>query len=156
MLLDIVLTFHCLNELFKWSQKFCKFSAFSLEFQRFFSITRIFFSHKIPKLLPTCFHKNRTRKDLVLIDQNGCENSTFIFHLFGKDVVSCFIKIWQFSIKFVSISFRPVFTLKMDIPEKTRALFASACNTQCRGNHIWSSIWNIIHGTFPTFFTFSI
>ena len=36
MLPEIVLTFHCLNKLFKWSQKFCKFSAFSLEFQKFF------------------------------------------------------------------------------------------------------------------------
>ena len=40
----IVLTFHCLNKLFYWSQKFCKFSAFSLDFQKFFSITRTIFS----------------------------------------------------------------------------------------------------------------
>ena len=39
----IVLTFHCSNKLFKWSQNVCKFSTFSLEFQNFFSITRIFF-----------------------------------------------------------------------------------------------------------------
>ena len=39
LLPKIVLTFHCLNKLFKWSQKFWKFSAFSLEFQKFFSIT---------------------------------------------------------------------------------------------------------------------
>ena len=45
MLPKIVLTFHCLNKLFLWSQKFCKFSAFSLEFQKFFSITRTIFSH---------------------------------------------------------------------------------------------------------------
>ena len=44
LLPKIVLTFHCLNKLFKWSQTICKFSAFSLEFQNFFSITRIFFS----------------------------------------------------------------------------------------------------------------
>ena len=30
----IVLTFHCLNKLFKSSQTFCKFSALSLEFQK--------------------------------------------------------------------------------------------------------------------------
>ena len=42
---DIILTFHCLNKLFKWSQKFWKFSAFSFEFQIFFSITRTIFSH---------------------------------------------------------------------------------------------------------------
>ena len=41
-----ILTFYCLNKLFKWSQKFCKFSAFSLEFQKFFLITREFSFHK--------------------------------------------------------------------------------------------------------------
>ena len=41
----IVLTFHRLNKLFWWSQRFCKFSAFSLEFQKFFLITRTIFSH---------------------------------------------------------------------------------------------------------------
>ena len=40
---EIVRTFHCLNRLFKWSQKCCKFLAFSFEFQKFFSITRTFF-----------------------------------------------------------------------------------------------------------------
>ena len=40
MLPKILLTFYCLNKLFLWSQKFCKFSAFSLEFQKFFSITK--------------------------------------------------------------------------------------------------------------------
>ena len=33
------------DKLFKWSQKSCKFSAFSLEFQKNFSITRTIFSH---------------------------------------------------------------------------------------------------------------
>ena len=41
------LTFHCLNKLFWRSQKCCKFSTFSLEFQKFFSITRTFFSHSM-------------------------------------------------------------------------------------------------------------
>ena len=41
----MVLTFHCLNKMFQWSQKFWKFSAFSLEFQKFFSIARTIFSH---------------------------------------------------------------------------------------------------------------
>ena len=45
LLLEIVLTFHCLNRLFMWSQKVCKFSAFSLEFQKIFSITRTIFSN---------------------------------------------------------------------------------------------------------------
>ena len=31
----IVLTFHCLNKLFSWSQNFCSCLAFSLEFQNF-------------------------------------------------------------------------------------------------------------------------
>ena len=39
-----VLTFHCLNKLVKWTQNFCKVSAFSLEFQKFFSITWTIFS----------------------------------------------------------------------------------------------------------------
>ena len=34
-----------LNNVFWWSQKFCKFLAFSLEFQKLFSINRTFFSH---------------------------------------------------------------------------------------------------------------
>ena len=37
-----------------------------------------------------------------------------------------FIKFWQFSIKFVSISILPVFILKTDTPENTRAFFARA------------------------------
>ena len=32
----IVSTFHCLNKLFNWSQKCCKFLAFRLEFHFFF------------------------------------------------------------------------------------------------------------------------
>ena len=43
MLPEIVLTFHCLNKLFKWSQKICKFSNFNLEFQKFFSTIRTIF-----------------------------------------------------------------------------------------------------------------
>ena len=43
MLPEIVLTFHCLNKLFNWSQKFCKFSAFSLEFWKFFNAWNNFF-----------------------------------------------------------------------------------------------------------------
>ena len=45
LLPKIVLTFYCLDKLFLQSQKFCKVSAFSLEFQKFFLITRTFFSH---------------------------------------------------------------------------------------------------------------
>ena len=41
----IVLFFHCLNKLFKWSQNFCKFLTFKLEFQKFFSITRTIYSN---------------------------------------------------------------------------------------------------------------
>ena len=46
LLPKIVLTFHCLNKLFLWSQNFCKFSSFSLKFQKFFSTTRTFFSQR--------------------------------------------------------------------------------------------------------------
>ena len=49
MLPKIVLTLDCLNKLFQWSQKFCKFSAFSLKFQNFFSITRTTFSRSRSK-----------------------------------------------------------------------------------------------------------
>ena len=45
--LENCLTFHCLNRLFKWSQIFCKFSAFSLEFQKFFSVGQNNFGNKI-------------------------------------------------------------------------------------------------------------
>ena len=41
-----MLTFHCLNKLFKWFLKCCKLSAFSLEFQKFFFlITKPIFSN---------------------------------------------------------------------------------------------------------------
>ena len=50
----MVLTFHCLNKLSQWSQNFCKFSAFSLKFQKFFSITRTIFSHRT--ILVTKYH----------------------------------------------------------------------------------------------------
>ena len=43
MLPKIVTTFHCLNKLFQRSQKVCKFSAFTIEFQKFFSISITFF-----------------------------------------------------------------------------------------------------------------
>ena len=43
LLPEIVLNFHCLNKLFKWSQKIWKISDFDLKFQKFFSITRTFF-----------------------------------------------------------------------------------------------------------------
>ena len=43
LLPKIVLTFHSLNKLFKWSQRFYQNLAFSLEFQKFFSIIRTFF-----------------------------------------------------------------------------------------------------------------
>ena len=43
LLPKIVLTFHCLNKLFKSSPKFCKFLAFSLEFPKFFLNTRTIF-----------------------------------------------------------------------------------------------------------------
>ena len=45
LLPKIVLTFHCLNKLFQGFQKFCKFSAFSLEFQKFFLVNKTIFSH---------------------------------------------------------------------------------------------------------------
>jgi hypothetical protein len=45
LLPKVVLTLHCLNTFFYQSQKFCKFSAFSLEFQNIFSITGTIFSH---------------------------------------------------------------------------------------------------------------
>jgi hypothetical protein len=71
--------------LFWWSQKFCKFSAFSLEFQKFFSITRsIFFSPAVGQnnfgKKNTIFHRssfenqNRPRKD----------NLTIYFFIFVK------------------------------------------------------------------------
>ena len=41
----IVLNFHCLKKLFWWSKKFCKISAFSLKFPKFFSITKTIFPH---------------------------------------------------------------------------------------------------------------
>ena len=42
----IDLTFHFSNELFQWSKKCCRFFTFSLECQKFFSITKTFFSHR--------------------------------------------------------------------------------------------------------------
>jgi len=39
------LNFHCSNKLLWWSQNVCKFLAFSLEFQKFFLITKTIFSH---------------------------------------------------------------------------------------------------------------
>ena len=36
---------HCLNKLFYWSKRFCKFSALSLEFRKIFMITTSIFSH---------------------------------------------------------------------------------------------------------------
>ena len=55
MLPEIVLTFHCLNKLFLWSQIFWKFSAFSLEFQKIFSIARTI---KRIYLRPRCLNKS--------------------------------------------------------------------------------------------------
>ena len=52
-----VLTFHCLNKLFWWSQKFCKFSAFSLKFQKFFLIAKNnFFSQYVRTISLTKYY----------------------------------------------------------------------------------------------------
>ena len=61
LLPEIVLTFHSLNKLFLWSQKVCKFSAFSLEFQKFFSITRTIFSHSKSEQ----FQISQSNRDLI-------------------------------------------------------------------------------------------
>ena len=51
----IVLNFHCSG--LWWSQKFCKFSAFSLKFPKFLSITRTIFSHsKSEQFWKTKYH----------------------------------------------------------------------------------------------------
>ena len=55
----IVLTVHYLNKLFKWSQKVCKFSVFILEFQKFFSVNRTFFSHSRSE---QCWKQNTNNK----------------------------------------------------------------------------------------------
>jgi hypothetical protein len=48
------LIFHCVNKLFKWSQKMCKFLALRLEFQKFFSPYRV--SHgKVNKVIWLCW-----------------------------------------------------------------------------------------------------
>ena len=45
MLPKNVLTFYCLKKMSQWSQNFCKFSVFGLEFQKFFVNTKTHFSH---------------------------------------------------------------------------------------------------------------
>ena len=42
--------------MFQWSQNVCKFSAFSLEFQKFFWITRTIFSQYVRTILVTKYH----------------------------------------------------------------------------------------------------
>ena len=65
-----VLTFHCLNKLFKWSQKFCKFSACSQELQKFFSITRtLFFSQYVRTILVTKYHRSSIHFSAQLPDR---------------------------------------------------------------------------------------
>ena len=57
---EIVLNFYCLNKLFKWSQKICKFKAEGRESQKFFSITRtIFFTlgqNNFGNKIPVCIY----------------------------------------------------------------------------------------------------
>ena len=65
MLPEIVLTFYCFNKLSKWSQNFWKFSAFSLEFQKFFLITRTIFSQYVRTILVTKYQNL-----IVFIPQN--------------------------------------------------------------------------------------
>ena len=62
------LTFHCLNKLFMWSQKFCKFLAFSLDFQKFFLITRTILLHKskvIAKTLWKYLHISTSKRNYL-------------------------------------------------------------------------------------------
>ena len=61
---QISLTFYCLNKLIWWSQNFCKFSALSLKFQKFFSITRTIFVTKC-HFLKKSYHKQWSKwKDI--------------------------------------------------------------------------------------------
>ena len=79
-------TFDCLNKLFKWSQFFfCKFSAFRLEFQKFFSITRsFFFLQQARTILETKYHFY-------------CYNSEWAISQILADL-STFLSVWRYEI----------------------------------------------------------
>ena len=100
-----VLTFHCLNKLFYWSQRFCKFSAFktfswSLE-QFFLTVGQNNFGNKIPYLeffltslgigTPirglSDFKRNLKQEGKILQDQS---NKKIILHLLQDKLVSIY------------------------------------------------------------------
>ena len=77
LLPKIVLTFHCSNKLFQWSQKNFKFYAFSLEFQKFLSITRTIFSHsRSEQFMFWCF--NVLSSWLLLLIKSDINCSFFV------------------------------------------------------------------------------
>ena len=95
----IVLTFHCLNKLFLWSQKFCKLSAFNIEFQKFFWSLEQFFltishnnfgnkipfkwgSSKIDRRLILCQSKPKT---YLVFFEIAKTNKGFYFFLEARD-----------------------------------------------------------------------
>ena len=65
LLPKIVLTFLCLNKLFKWSQKCCKFFAFSLKFKKFSWSLEQFFSQQVRTILVTMVFCYQNCSDLL-------------------------------------------------------------------------------------------
>ena len=109
------MTFHCSNKLFKWSQKVCEFSAFSLKFQKFFLITStIFFTvgqnnfgNKIQFLLYRVV-KTQSRENLIIfsirntLQKFATQTQHDTFHFFSSILNSFIIyyhpeytKLWQ-------------------------------------------------------------
>ena len=94
LLPKIVLTFHCLNKLFYWSQKCYKFSAFILVFQKFFSITLTIFSHS-------------RSEQFWLQKSKATQRCFFLFNKTTNSLVSFFFdriwKLWTWRVSKVSI-----------------------------------------------------
>ena len=94
LLPNIVLTFHCLNKLLKWSQTLCKFLVLSLEFQSF-SINVTIFTH------------NRSEQ-VWLQNTKNVKNMRYEQNYLDRRVVGSFITITSaMSPNLEKYSFRP-------------------------------------------------
>ena len=75
----MILTFHCLNKFFWWSQKFSKFSTFRLEFQKFSRSLKQFFltvgQNNFDNKIPFSVHRKKFSPKYLVMRRKQNENN---------------------------------------------------------------------------------
>ena len=105
------------NKLFQWSQNFCKFSAFSLEFQKFSSITRTILVTK-DHFAQNCQLEKMHAKEILI---------------FYKSLLNCMV-VWGILLMIESIQ---IYLL----PNLGENPFRRPSKDSC---HLWSRWWSVL------------